>query len=211
MNYELLEKELKKRTEIEYTWGRKQNDNLDFQTNFIYTISSFDGVLKEIELKFKNELNYTDFKNYALNRWFNFWSAKAVETIFCEHINVKPHFNSKDKFTDFYLDTIPFDHKTTAFPLGFKKSIPYAIKHKSELIEWLYLNQSQQNRKHLKNRLFIVLIDGENYKNHWKLKSEINWLKKVISTYLSNFDKSKLQKLSFENNSVFSDIIWAIK
>lgn len=211
MNYELLEKELKKRLDIEYTWGRKQNNNLDIQTNFIYKVSSFENILKEIETRFNSDLNYNELKNYSLNRWFNFWSAKSVETIFCEHKNVKPHLNSKDKFTDFYIDSIPFDHKTTVFPVGFKKSIPYAIEHKKELIEWLYLNQSQQSRKHLKNRLFIVLINGENYQEHWKLKSEINWLKKIISTYLSNFETSKLETLTVENTAVVSDIIWAVR
>ena len=211
MNYELLEKELKKRLNFDYHWGRKQNNNIDTETNFIYKISSFEALLAEINTNFKDSLKYVELKNYALNRWFNFWSAKGVETIFCEFKNVVPHQNSKDKFIDFYIDSIPFDHKTTVFPAGFKKSIPYAIEHKRELIEWLYKNQSQQQRKHLKNRIFIVLVDFSEKKEHWKLKAEILWLQKVISSYLSTFTAEKLETFYFQDSIVKSDIIWAIK
>ncbi len=211
MNYEIIEKELKKRIETTYNWGRKQQDAIDSKTNFIYKISSFDIVCDQIDALFKDSLNYNDLKNYALNRWFNFWSAQAIEALFCEHKIVIPHKNPKDKFVDFYINSIPFDHKTTVFPANFKKSMPYAIEHKKELITWLYENQSQQNRKHLKNRLFIVLINAENNEEHWKLKAEINWLKKIISSYLINFSVSKLSKLSIEGQEVVSDIIWAIK
>ena len=211
MNYGLLEKELKKRTEFEYSWKTKQTDKLDKETNFIYKTSSFEAVLNTIDIVSKENSAVANLKNYALNRWYNFWSAKAVEAIFCEHKNVEPHKNSKDKYTDFFIATIPFDHKTTVFPKGFKKSIPYAIKHKHELITWLYNNQSQQQRKHYKNRLFVVLIDYEDPNSHWKLKAEIHWLKSLISTYLINFDSSKLPCLTFDNKKVYADVIWAIK
>jgi hypothetical protein len=211
MNYLLLEEELKKRTKLDYFWGRKQDDEFDKQTKFIYKISSFELLLATIENTFKINAQYDDLKNYALNRWFNFWSAKAVESIFCEHENVKPHLDSFNKFTDFYIQNIPFDHKTSVFPKGFVKSVTYGILHKSELITWLYKNQSQQQRKHRKNRLFIVLVNYKEEDGHWKLKSEIGWLKELISAYLLNFDRSKLHSFTFENKTVYADIIWAIK
>jgi len=211
MDYERQEKELKKRTELDYFWGRKQDDEFDLHTNFIYKTDSFDALLKKIESAFKDQPKYDDLKNYALNRWFNFWSAKCVESIFCEHENVKPHLDSFNKFTDFYIENIPFDHKTTVFPKGLNKSVPYAILHKKELIEWLFKNQSQQQRKHHKNRLFIVLVNYQNENEHWKLKSEIHWLKELISAYLFNFDQAKLHRFNFENTFISADIIWAIK
>ncbi|NEW78329.1 MAG: hypothetical protein GZ086_02650 [Gelidibacter sp.] len=211
MNYLLLEEELKKRTKIDYFWGRKQDDEFDKLTNFIYKTDSFETLLENIESGFKDNLKYNDLKNYALNRWFNFWSAKGIENIFCEHKDVKPHIDSFNKFTDFYIQNIPFDHKTTVFPKGFEKSVPYGILHKKELIAWLYKNQSQQQRKHHKNRLFIVLVNYQEEDGHWKLKSEIGWLKELISAYLFNFDQTKLQSFTFENTTVYADIIWAIK
>lgn len=211
MNFNLLEKELKKRTEFEYIWKTKQVDTLDKSTNFIYKTICFEEVLIKIELLFKAHPEYNILKNYTLNRWYNFWSSKGVEALFCSHENVQPHENLKDKYTDFFISGIPFDHKSTVFPKGFSKSIPYAISHKRELIEWLYNNQSQQQRKHLKNRLFIVLIDYEQPNFHWKLKAEIHWLKSIISTYLSNFSPSKLQTFTFNNETVYADVVWAIK
>ncbi len=211
MNYELLEKELKKRIEIPYYWGGKQFDKLDNQTNFIYKIDSFASILSEIEVNFKNNNQYNNLRNYTLNRWYNFRSAKAVEAIFCEHENVKPHIDSYNKFTDFFINNTPFDHKTTVFPNGFKKSVPYAIEHKGELIEWSYKNQSQQQRKHFKNRLFVVLVNYENDNEHWKLKAEISWLREIIVAYLRNFNSSKLYSFKNENKVVKADIIWAIK
>jgi len=211
MNYLLLEKELKKRLKIQYSWGRKQTNVFDKQTNFIYKINSFDAVLLKIDQDFKNDTAYDTIKNYALNRWFNFWSAKAVEQFFCEHKNVKPQPNLKDKFTDFYINNIPFDHKTTVFPKGFKKSVPYAISHKNELIEWLYTNQSQQQRMHFKNRLFVVLVNYEGENEHWKLKAEIEFIQQKISTYLRKFDASNLYSFTHKNEIVKADIIWVIK
>jgi len=211
MNYKLLEKELKKRLEIPYVWNRKQNDLFDKQTNFIYKINSFDKVLKHVESDFKTHSNYTELKNYALNRWFNFWSAKAVESLFCEHQSIEPHINYKDKFIDFYIQNIPFDHKTTVFPNGFGKSVPYAFQHKRELIEWLYENQSQQQRKHLKNRIFVVLVNYQEENQHWKLKAELLWLKEIISNYLAEFNNQKLEKFNFQHELVKSDVIWAVK
>jgi len=211
MKFNLLEKELKKRLKFKYSWGRKQVDKFDKLTNFIYKTACFELILDEIETKFKSNSQYNNLKNYALNRWFNFWSAKAVETIFCEHENVSPHPDSYNKFSDFFIHEISFDHKTTVFPKGFNKSVPYAIAHKNELIEWLYKNQSQQQRKHFKNRLFIVLVNYKNDGEHWKLKAEISWLKKIVSTYVLEFESSKLHDFYFENETVKADIIWAIK
>ena len=96
------------------------------------------------------------------------------------------------------------------FPENFPYTIEESIKKTNELIVWLYKNQSQQQRKHMKNRLFIVLYssDGE----HWKLKSEIAWLKKRIEKYMKGFNPHYLLKFPLEqNHQTLSDVIWAIK
>ncbi len=211
MNYELLEKELKNRINYPYSWGKKQTDILDQQTKFIYKATSFKKLLAHIKTACANYSNCNELKNYALNRWFNFWSAKAVESLFCEHKIVQTHPNKYDKYVDFYINNIPFDHKTTVFPKNYHHSVPYAIEHKKELIEWLYKNQSKQQRQHFKNRIFIVLVNNFNNSEHWKLKSEIIWLNQIISAYLCNFSSSKLHRFSFKNEEILADVIWAIK
>ena len=206
MNLERLERELKKRWVIPYSWkGTKQTNELDKKTRFIYKTYSFKRLLERSVALTENE------KNYAYNRWYNFWSAEAVEYIFSKHQKIKANEDKYHKSIDFWIKNIPFDHKTTVFPKGFNKSVPYAIEYKRELIEWLYANQSTQKRFHLKNRLFLIVLDYSNPKDNWKLKSEILWLQKIISTYLSTFDAQNLENFYFQNQLIKSDIIWAIK
>ena len=195
-----VETELKKRLVYPYKWGRKQSDDWDAKTSFIYTTYSFEKVLeKTVSLDEK-------VRDYALNRWYNFWSAEAVENLFSLHEKVTPNINKFDKLIDFTINTTCFDHKTTVFPIGFNKTVAYAKNNPTELIQWLYLNQSQESRKHLKNRLFIVLV--EKNKEHWKLKAEIKLLKSEIDTYVKNFNSEKLFQHHLENNTILSDLIW---
>jgi hypothetical protein len=198
-----VENELKKRLEYPYKWGRKQSNDWDKKTNFIYKTYSFKALLNKIE--YFNQ----DLKDYAMNRWYNYWSAMAIENIFASHSNVTPNKNKYDKLIDFYINDISFDHKSTVFPRGFKKSLEYAIKNKEELILWLYENQSQEGRKHLKNRLFVSFYDSNN--EHWKMKSEISLLKNYIDNYINNFSKDNLFIFDFGEGKVYSDIIWIIK
>lgn len=205
-----IETELKKRLVYPYKWGQKQNDHFDKQTNFIYHTFKFDDLLHEIDKRFKSDKDNDLYFNYSLNRWYNFWSAQAVENIFCSLPNVKPALDSKDRLVDFTIQGASFDHKTSIFPKNFPYKIDEAIKHTDELIKWLYKHQSQQQRKHLKNRLFIVLYSHNG--DHWKLKSEILWLKERIEKYMLGFNPDFLMKFSFEKeHTTLSDVIWAIK
>lgn len=204
------ETELKKRLSYPYKWGRKQNDHFDRITNFVYHTFNFNDVLNQINNRFKDDKEHQNISNYALNRWYNFWSAQAVEKIFCSLPNVKPALDEKDRLVDFIIDGVTFDHKTSVFPKNFPHPIKEAVKKTDELIKWLYKNQSQQQRKHLKNRLFIVLYspDGE----HWKLKAEISWLKERIEKYMEGFNPNYLLKFPLEaGRHTLSDVIWAIK
>ncbi|HMU44490.1 MAG TPA: hypothetical protein PKA80_14425 [Ignavibacteriaceae bacterium] len=212
MKYSLqeIETELKKRLTYPYKWGMKQNDDYDKQTNFIYHTFSFENLLTEIKNRFEEKKSDNNIANYALNRWYNFWSAQAIEKIFCSLPDVKPALDEKDKLVDFTIQGVTFDHKTSVFPKNYPHDLTTAFAKSDELINWFYKNQSQQQRKHLKNRLFIVLYsnDGE----HWKLKAEITWLKNIIEKYLIGFNPAFLFKFSLEKDcETLSDIIWAIK
>lgn len=199
-----IQSELQKRLAYPYIWGRKQSDDWDSLTNFIYQNSHFDQIIA-LTSQFSNEL-----KNYALNRWFNFWSAQAVEYFFSTHPKVIKHHNATDKCIDFYIEKMPFDHKTTVFPRKFEKSFDFALQNKSELIYWLYNNQSQEGRKHLKNRIFVVLFDATNGE-HWKLKADLTLLKTNIQDYLEVFSVEKLICIDLGQGNVYSDIIFIIK
>jgi hypothetical protein len=210
LNISKIEIVLKRRLKDEYSWGRKQNNYWDNRTNFIYRISNYDKLLETIETKFSGTLKKENIKNYVINRWYNFWSAKAIEEIFCSLPGVIATKNNKNRFVDFEIRGIKFDHKTTIFPSGYPGDLNSALNNKKDLIKWLYSNQSQQNRRHYRNRLFIVLYSftGE----HWKLKAEITWLQELIINYVKNFREEKLEILNFSKNyKTKSDIIWGIK
>jgi hypothetical protein len=195
-----VETELKKRLIYPYKWGRKQSDDWDAKTNFIYSTYTFEKLLE------KTTSFDETVRDYAMNRWYNFWSAEAVENLFSLHEKVTSNINKFDKLIDFTINRTCFDHKTTVFPIGFNQTVAYAKNNPGELIQWLYLNQSQESRKHLKNRLFIVLV--EKNKEHWKLKAEIKLLKTEIDTYVENFNSENLIPINLENNTILSDLIW---
>jgi len=213
MDLVAIEQELKKRLAYPYVWGRKQNDRYDRLTRFIYRTRTFEQLIFHLE-RIKTNPAYNrhaeDIRNYALNRWYNYWSARAVEEIFCTMHTVEPERDTRNRFADFSINGIRFDHKTTIYPKGFNKPLKQAQAGPKELIKWLYLNQSRERRKHFANRLFIVLhsFDGE----HWKLKAEIEWLGKKIETYVKEFHPTQLHRCEFEAHpNVWADIIWAIK
>lgn len=199
-----LEIELKKRLNFPYSWGRKQNDDWDSRTRFIYTCRSFSQLINHT-VNFDNAL-----KNYAFNRWLNYWSAQGVEQIFCNNPRVVRNKNPYDKLVDFYIDNIPFDHKTSVFPKGFGYNLEFALSNERILIEWLYASQSGQGRQHHHNRLFVLLYDTVNA-HHWQLKAEIGLIKSEIEKYLRHFDKDNLKFFRFDNRDVYSDIIWVIR
>jgi len=210
MDLEKLETEFKKRLEYPYVWGTRQNNYYNGLTNFIYQTKEFDTLLKEIDARFKGKLDYQAFFNYALNRWYNFWSAQAVEQIFCQCDGVVSALDSRDRLIDFSINGINFDHKTSVYPKGYGLPLKDALSNKGSLIDWLYENQSQQQRHHLKNRLFIVVYSNNG--EHWKVKSEITLLSGIIKEYVKDFNEKKLLKFTLEDNLItLSDIIWVIK
>jgi hypothetical protein len=200
MDFIRLETQLKERLNFQYFWGRKQSNEWDAKTNFIYSTYTFEKLI-EVTSHFTE-----DEKNYSFNRWYNFWSAMAVEKMFSLHKKVVPNLNKYDKLVDFSINKISFDHKTSVFPKGFNQTIDYAKQNPSELITWLYVNQSQDGRKHLENRLFIVLYDKNG--DHWKLKSEIELIKNQVDNYVEHFDEKNLISITLENKKIISDIIW---
>lgn len=211
MNLPAIENELKKRCQYEYRWFRKQNNSWDRLSSFIYSTSSWDRLNENIALIIATEkLNEKEFFQYCSNRWFNFWSAMAVEHIFTEMNQVIPNKNPKNRKVDFNFFGNNFDLKTSVFPRGFNRHITYAQNNPGKLISWLYQNQSKENRFHQENRLFLIVYaeDGE----HWKLKAEISFLNQVIEKYVATFENSQLKEFQFQQGkTTLADVIWAIK
>lgn len=145
-----------------------------------------------------------------MHRWYNTLSAKAVEQIFCSCDGLKANINQYDKLVDFTINGIDFDLKTSVFPKGYPYDLHFARKNPRHLIEWLYDQQSTQQRFHRANRLFLVLYanDGQ----HWKLRAELGKMQKCIESYVQQFETNKLHQIHFINGeNAWSDIIWMIE
>ena len=202
MTLEQTELELKKLT-VMPPWGRKQNDDWDKLSNFVYQQPSYEQLLALIAAQDKDEA----FGNYCIHRWYNTLSARALEEVFCSQPRVKANKNKYDKLVDFSISSIPFDHKTSIYPRGYPETQAYAEQNPASLIEWLYKQQSLEGRYHTENRLFVVLYaaDGQ----HWRLRAEISKMKTAIEDYVLHFDKKNLTLLMLEEESaVLSDIVW---
>ncbi len=194
-----------------YDWhGQRQNDAFDRLTSFVYRVPTFEGVLAQAQVRLSLLPNYPTLRSYALNRWYNFWSARAVEAMFCASRRVVPAVNHCDRLMDFAIDGVQFDHKTSVFPQGFRRPLDYARHHPRRFITWLYTNQSQGGRKHMGNRLFVVLHarNGE----HWRLRADLTWLESQVHDYLRTFDARRLHQFQFAPGSpTLADVIWAVQ
>ena len=140
-------------TNTKNTWKIKQNDKLDFKTNFIYSIQNF----AELMQYFATNVNFTpDEKMYAEHRWRNLkrhdaWLALVIEFWPDSRLAKDPRDKSKDfsiRISDSWID---FDLKVTRYP----QSIEGDLDDES-IARWMYVNQSSQNRFHLKNRVFVI-------------------------------------------------------
>lgn len=197
-----LEIELKKLAQMP-PWGKKQTDDWDKLSNFVYQLPSYESLLQQLQALNKGQ----DFDNYVLHRWYNTLSARAVEQLFCNCAGVTAHKNQFDKLIDFSINGIAFDHKTSVFPKGYPNDVQFAQQNPKHLIEWLYAQQSTQQRFHQANRLFIILFANDG--NHWKLRAEINKMQLCIENYVRQFDARNLQQIHFTNGeNALSDIIW---
>jgi hypothetical protein len=202
----MLEKELKKRLPYRYQWGRRQSNKWDAFTSFIYDTPSWDDFIEKLKATAKMlDVDKGALFDYAANRWFNFWSAMAVESLFNENDLVRKVKNYRDSEKDFFINDIPFDHKTSVFPKHLKNYLP-SNDLKLQLIKWFYDTQSGEQRFHLKNRLFVVVFNANG--EHWKLKADISLLKTAIENYLSNYKPEQLHCFTFADAPVYSDIIW---
>ncbi len=200
-----IEIELKKRVAgyPPVAWGRKQADAWDRQTNFIY------HVLPWAELQAHLAGLEKPVADYAIHRWFNFWSAYAVEKIFCALPGVEPHLTPRDRLVDFALHGIKFDHKTSVFPQKYDQSARFAWQNKAHLITWLYHNQSREQRYHTANRLFIILYAKNGH--HWELRAEIEALQQVIERYVAKFNPAQLTTVNLAPQPALADLIWYVQ
>ena len=90
--------------------------------------------------------------------------------------------------------------------------------HPKMLAKWLYENQGEM-RFGSENRLFLVLVDSEDFTGSWKLKRNIDLLNPTITQYLDDFKNKKMEDLkvtfAYKGKSqiftALADVIFVVK
>ena len=86
------------------------------------------------------------------------------------------------------------------------------------LATWLYENQGEM-RFGSENRLFLVLVDTDDFNSSWKLKRNLELLKPTIISYLDNFATKIVDDLIVSFNfkgkhqtfTALTDIIFVVR
>ena len=92
------------------------------------------------------------------------------------------------------------------------------IKNPKFLAKWLYENQGEM-RFGSENRLFLVLIDTDDFSASWKLKRNLDLLKPAIHGYLDDFGNKSLDDMKIEFTyqgkskiyTTYADVIFVMK
>lgn len=94
--------------------------------------------------------------------------------------------------------------------------INYYKDNPNELIIWLYENQGEM-RFDASNRFYLVLIDSNNIYDSWKLKRNVNLLKKEIKLKLESFNNVDINNITFhwskddKDYNCLSEILFIVK
>jgi hypothetical protein len=136
-------------------------------------------------------------------------------------------FDKKAKSSDIFYEIVEKmkdrNDKFCAEVLETLKNEKLEILHEVQanpkiLATWLYENQGEM-RFGSENRLFLVLVDTEDFNNSWKLKRNLDLLKPTVLKYLDNFKDKKTEdlKVTFgykgkpQTFTALADIIFVVK
>lgn len=160
---------------------------------------------KRKEKKLPVELTF--LKKKAAEAEISFDKKAKPTSVFYEIVE-----KMKDKNNDFCSEVL------TTLKNEKSEILNDAIKNPKELAIWLYENQGIM-RFGSENRLFLVLVDTQDFNNSWKMKRNVDILKPTILSYLDNFKKKELSDLKISFNykgkpqdfTALTDIIFVIK
>ncbi len=118
----------------------------------------------------------------------------------------------KDKGCPVCVDSLARIKNETLQILDFVRNNPKVLS------KWLYENQGEM-RFGSENRIFLVLVDTEDFDDSWKLKRNIDLLKPAILQYLSDFKSKSRKDLEITFNfkgkpgpfNTLADVIFVVK
>ena len=158
-------------------------DQIPFDLKVTYFPEGFMSV-KRKEKDLKSEL--TELKQIAQKNNIKFDIAQKKKFLFSELLT---------RLSESHL--APVKKAISNFHKTRWNIIKETMNNKKDLIKWLYENQGER-RFDSANRLFLVLIDKDNLEESWKLKRNIDFLKKKICSHLNKFKFNDNLKLAFD-------------
>jgi len=203
----------------DYKWDRVQSDYmLNNYGTFLFKILKYDELIRKIRKVMKGKNLPQVFKQYTINRWYNFACSVIVQSFFESHKRVTPERNKKSLTKDFFIDGNNFDMKITfIFKNWTMKRVLEELEDPKRLIVQFYKKGGAQ-RMHLKSKLFIVMVDLTNLGTHaWEMQREFGKIEKLVKSYLDNTAGSehlsdfKFKKGDDELVIEKSDVLFLIK
>ncbi len=136
-------------------------------------------------------------------------------------------FDKRAKDADVYYEIVEkmkdrnddFCHSVLETLKNEKMQILNEAKANPEILAtWLYENQGEM-RFGSENRLFLVLVDTEDFNGSWKLKRNFDLLRPTILNYLDNFETKKAEDLRInfvykgkpQPFTALTDVIFVVK
>ena len=164
-------------------WGSKQNDKVDQRTKFIYNCKTHQDLEKNIESKLVD----SDEANYARRRWINFkrhdaWLEIILEVFGSDAVKNPDDFHQSEDLVITHLGMrYPFDLKITVWSSRARDLDIGGYGF------WLYQNQSQQQRFHLRPRLFVVAKQEFALYDHLCAKNTILELQNNFTAHMYHY------------------------
>jgi len=170
-------------------WGVVQGQlDQKIQTEYVRQFVRYKDLIKKVKEKL-----HEDITNYVIATWYNHWTTVLIEEHISQHPKVVPALK-KIKGIDLFFDDQPFDLKITPLPRDFR--IEPALENPKNLIIRLYEKQGEQ-RFGADNRLFVVLVDKNNYEQSWKLKRDFKFVFREIDKFLNSASVSNQDEIIF--------------
>ena len=178
-----------------YEWPCTQGQ-LDgyIQRNFTRQYLRYSEVVQAAQSKLSSAVI-----QYTICSWYNTWSTWLIEDVISRHGNVVPTLKNV-KGVDIFFRGQPFDLKTTVIPDEFYNRFDSLQREPATLAKWYYENQGAQ-RFGADNRMFVVVHDAQSPQDSWKLKRNIDLIRRKLNSALSREEISDQDLVVFSFNN----------
>lgn len=176
-----------------YVWDRVQSDYiLNNHGSFLFKVFDYDELILKIDEKIQTKNLPSIFKQYTINRWYNFACSVVIQSYLENHKRVRSEKNTRSLTKDIFIDDMPFDFKITyVFKNISQKMFLKSLDDPTDLIIKYYKGGGKQ-RMHTEPKLFMVFADQNDHTIHqWQMKREFQTIEKFLNYYLDSTDKSE--------------------